>query len=141
MIDRRQVLTMGGLFGALVPGASPDEGVGAGAGQLSDRSAQDIVNAIKGIGDRIAAQQSFAELAPIRRSQEAFLRANGKFPDYIDVAIDVWSAVYDWHVRMQQPLVLGRDVTGRYTMMLGFTALVLRQDAASSFIGIPYDNR
>jgi hypothetical protein len=42
---------------------------------------------------------------------------------------------------MQQPLVLGRDLNGRYTMMLGFTALVLRQDAASSFIGIPYDNR
>jgi hypothetical protein len=141
MIDRRQVLTMGGLLSALVPGASPDEGVGAGAGQLSDRNAQDIVNAIKGISDRMAAQQSFAELAPIRRSQESFLRANGKFPDYIDVALDVWSAIYDWHVRMQQPLVLGRDLNGRYTMMLGFTALVLRQDAASSFIGIPYDNR
>jgi len=141
MIDRRQVLTMGGLLGALAPGGSPEEGVGGGVAQLSDRSAQDVISAIKAIGDRISAQQSFAEIVPIRKSQESFLRANGKFPDYMDVALDIWTNVYDWHVRLQQPLVLGRDATGRYTMMLGFTALVLRHDAAPNFIGIPYDNR
>jgi len=88
MIDRRQVLTMGGVLGALVPGDAPGdapaEGVASGIAQMSD---------------------------------------------------------YDWHMRLQQPLVLGRDANGRYTMMLGFTALVLRQDAVANFIGIPYDNR
>lgn len=141
MIDRRQVLTMGGLLGALAPGASPDEGVGSGAGQMTDRNVQDIVNAIKGITSAMAVQQSFAEIAGVRKSLTDYLRASGKFPDFVDVSLDVWTSIYDWHIRMQQPLVLGRDVNGRYTMMLWFTALVLRQDAAPNFIGIPYDNR
>jgi len=140
MIDRRELLTLGGVLGALGPTGSPDEGVGAGQ-QVSDRQVQDVVNAIKELGSRIAQLQSFGEIAGVRKSQYDYLRANGKFPDFIDIGLDVWAAIYDWHVRMQQPLVLGRDAGGRYTMMLTFTTLVLRQDAVPAFIGIPYDNR
>ena len=68
-----------------------------------------------------------------------YLKANNKIPDFIDVSVDVWMSVYDWHVRLQQPLTLGRDSTGRYTLMLGFTALVLRPDVAPNFISAPYD--
>ena len=141
MIDRRQLLTMSGLLGALAPGASPDDGVAAGTGQMADRQVQEIVNAVQGIATAITRQQSFDILIPIRNRQNDFIHANGKFPDFIDVALDVWTNVYDWHVRMQQPLVLGRDAMGRYTLMLGFTALVLRQESVLGFIGIPYDNR
>jgi hypothetical protein len=140
MIDRRQLLTVGGLLGALAPD-SPDEGVATGAGQISDRNVQELVTAIKGVSTAIASQQGNLEILPVRKSQTDFLRANGKFPDFIDVGVEVWTAVYDWHVRMQQPLVLGRDANGRYTLMLGFTALVLKPDAVPSLIGIPYDNR
>ena len=49
--------------------------------------------------------------------------------------------VHDWHVRLQQQVVFGRDAVGRYTLMLGFTALVLRPEAVLSFISTPYDNR
>jgi hypothetical protein len=142
MIDRRQVLTMGGLLGALVPGdGAADEGVGLAVGQMSDRAAQDVVNALKAVGTAISADRSFLEIAPVRKSQTDFLRANGHFPDFIDIAPDVWFTVYDWHIRLQQPLVLGRDVNGRYTMALGFTTLVLRHDAAQGFISTPYDSR
>ena len=81
MIDRRGLLTLGGLLGGL---AAPENGEGAavGAGQLSDKNVQD-----------------------------------------------------------QQPLVLARDVNGRYTMMFNFTALVLKQEAVHDFIGIACDNR
>jgi len=139
MIDRRQVLTLSGLLGALAPAGSPDEGVGTG--QVADRQVQEIVSAISSLGNRIAQLQSFAEIGGVRKSQYDYLRANGKFPDFIDVGLDVWTGIYDWHVRMQQPLVLGRDASGHYTMMLAYTTLVLRQDAVPAYISIPYDNR
>ena len=139
MIDRRQVLTMGGLLGALAPGGTPDEGVGTG--QVADRQVQEIVSAINNLGNRIGQLQSFAEVSGVRKSQYDYLRANGKFPDFIDIGLDVWAGIYDWHVRMQQPLVLGRDASGHYTMMLAFTTLVLHQEAVPAYISIPYDQR
>lgn len=141
MIDRRQILTVGGLLGALAPGGGPDDGVAAGVAQMSDKNVQELVSALKGVGTAITQQQSFDALTPVRNRQLDFLRANAKFPDFIDVSLDVWMNVHDWHVRLQQPLVLGRDVNGHYTLMLGFTALVLRQDMVPNFIGTPYDNR
>ena len=139
MIDRRQLFTVGGLLGALGPAG--DDDAAFGAGQLSPQAAQEVVNALKDIRLTIAAGESFAEILPVRNRQMDFLKAQGRFPDFIDVSADVWFAVHDWHVRLQQPLVLGRDATGRYTMMLGFTALVLRPDVVPGFISTPYDNR
>jgi|SRR6185369_5782628 len=141
MIDRRQLLTVGGLFGALAPaGAEP----AYGEAQMSDRAAADMVTTLRSISDRIRdmiAQQSFDAILPLRNRQIEYLKANNKFPDFIDVSADIWMAVYDWHVRLQQPLTLGRDSTGRYTLMLGYTALVLRPDVVSNFMSAPYDNR
>ena len=132
MLDRRELLTLGGFLGGMG---------GTGAGQTSDRYALDTVNALKAIGTAITQQQSFDAINPLRERQTTYLKANNKFPDFIDISVEVWTAVYDWHVRMQQPLVVGRDALGRYTMMLGFTALVLRPDVAPNFISTPYDNR
>jgi hypothetical protein len=141
MIDRRQLLTAGGLLGAL---ASAGEGTAYGAGQMSDRSAADVIAALQKISSAIsavAAHESFDAILPLRGRQVDYLKANGKFPDFIDVSADIWMSAYDWHVRLQQPLTIGRDSAGRYTLMLGFTALVLRPDVVSNFISTPYDNR
>ena len=135
MIERRQLLTMSGLLGALAPGG------GDNAQQLSPQATQDIVYALKDIRTTLAAEASFAEIAPVRTKQLDYLRANGKFPDFIDVGSDVWYAVHDWHVRLQQQLLFGRDTVGRYTLMLGFTALVLRPEAVPMFISVPYESR
>jgi hypothetical protein len=147
MIDRRQLLTVGGLLGALAPGGTSEAaGVAPayGVGQMSDRTAADIASTLgnisKGINE-IVSQQSFAAIVPLRNRQIDYLKANSKFPDFIDVSADIWMAVYDWHVRLQQQLILGRDSTGRYTLMLGYTALVLRPDVVPNFISAPYDNR
>ena len=143
MIDRRQLLTAGGLLGALAP-AGEGTATAFGAGQLSDRQVQDVTSALKSISNAIeavAAHESFAAILPLRNRQVDYLKGNGKFPDFIDVSVDVWMAAYDWHVRLLQPLTLGRDSTGRYTLMLGYTALVLRPDVAPNFISTPYDNR
>jgi len=142
MIDRREVLKLGGLLGAFRAGGANDaEAVAVGAGEMSDKSAQDIVNGLKAISAAVYAAQSFDAVIPLRTRQADHLKANNKFPDFIDVGVDIWMGVYDWHVRMQQPLVLGRDPGGRYTLLLGFTQLVLRPDVTSGFISVPYDAR
>ena len=141
MLDRRELLTLGGVLGSLSPAASPAEGVAA-AQQITERQGQDIVRALQDLNARVAQAESFGEIAGVRAKQFEFLRGNGKFPDFIDVGVDVWQGIYDWHVRMQQPITLSRDSgTGRYTMMFALTAIVLRQDALPGFIGIPYDAR
>jgi hypothetical protein len=141
MIDRRQLLTGGGLLGVLAPAG---EGAEYGAGQMSERTATDVVTTLQKISSAIstvAAQASFDAIVPLRTRQLDYLRANGKFPDFIEVGVDAWMAAHDWHVRFQQPLTVNRDAVGRYTLMLGFTALVLRPDVAPPYIGAPYDNR
>jgi hypothetical protein len=141
MIDRRSLLTAGGLLGALAPAG---EGTAYGAGQMSDRAAADVVTALQKIStaiNAVAANESFDAILPLRSRQVEYLKANNKFPDFIDVSAEVWMSVYDWHVRLQQPITIGRDPAGRYTMMLGFTALVLRPDVTPTFISTPYDNR
>jgi len=142
MIDRREVLKLGGVLGGLVAGDANDaDAVAVGAGEMSDKSAQDIVNGLRAISAAVYAAQSFDAINPLRLRQNDHLKANGKFPDFIDIGLDVWTTVYDWHVRMQQPLVLGRDVAGRYTLLLGFTQLVLRPDVTPGFVSVPYDAR
>jgi hypothetical protein len=49
--------------------------------------------------------------------------------------------VHDWHIRYDQPLVLGRTGDGRYTIKLLETTVILRAEAAPGFIGLPFDNR
>jgi hypothetical protein len=111
----------------------------ADAGQISERGGQDIVQALKDLRTAITAPESFVEIQAVRNKQVDFLRAQGKFPDYIDVGVDVWFGVHDWHIRHLQPLTLGRDSSGRYTVTLLTTTLVLRMDADTRFIGVPYD--
>ena len=86
-------------------------------------------------------QASFAEIAGVRQKQVDYLKATNKFPDFIDVGLDVWFAVHDWHIKHLQQMVLGRDSSGRYTITLLSTQLVMRPDLVSTFISAPYDNR
>jgi hypothetical protein len=108
-------------------------------GQISERSGQDIVQALKDLRTALTAPRAFTEIQAVRNKQIDFLRAEGKFPDYIDVGVDVWFGVYDWHIRQLQPTTLARDSSGRYTLTLMTTMLVLRMDADVRFIGVPYE--
>ena len=84
-----------------------------------------IVGAIAGLKTEIQSLKSFPEIAPVRDAQLTHLRATGKFPDYLDVGTNVWFAIHDWHIRWQQPLTLGRDNLGRYTLLFGQTYLIM----------------
>jgi hypothetical protein len=129
MLSRRDLLS-----GAVVGSAAAPE-----AGQSSDRSSQEIVQALKDLRSAITTPQSFPEIARVRTKQIEFLRGQGKFPEFIELGVDAWFAVYDWHVRHVQPIALGRDPSGRYTIALLTTTLILRVDAEQNFIGVPFD--
>ncbi|HEY7173163.1 MAG TPA: hypothetical protein VH417_20065 [Vicinamibacterales bacterium] len=148
MVSRRLALRGGvlGAIGGVLAGGDADAGpaVAAAAAAQRDRSDEGsdrIAAAIDKLRDELRNEQLFTEIAAIREAQKTFLRVNLKFPDYIDVGSDIWFAVYDWHVRWQQPLTIGRDPINRYTIAVNQTAVVLRPDSVGSYVGIPYDNR
>lgn len=137
MIDRRELLTLGGLLGV----AAPANGEALAVGQ-NESVLHDIANELKNLRTAVTQPQPFGEIAGVRDRQFEYLRGNGKFPDFIDVGVNVWISIYDWHVRERQQLMLSRDSNnGRYIMMLNFTGIVLHQEALPNFIGIPYDLR
>ena len=79
------------------------------------------------------------ELATVRSLQKDFLKGRGKFPDFIDIGIDIWDALVDWHVRTRQQLQVQRTAEGRYAMPVFQTNLVLRHDVGNLYVGPPYD--
>jgi hypothetical protein len=143
MFSRRQLMGGGGvsaLLGVLgAREASADSGVVAV--QPSRDEEPQVADAVDRLRDELRVQRTFGEIAVIRDAQKTFLRQNGKLPDYVDVGADVWFAAYDWHVRWQQPITLGRDATGRLTLQMLQTAIVLRPDTAPNFTSLPYDIR
>ena len=136
MIARRDLLASTVLSSML----STDRG--DASSDVSERTAEDMLRALRDIQSALEAQRSFADILPLRQRLIDFLRANGKFPDFVDVGTDVWFAVYDWHVRHLQPLQVRRDGAGHYSVAFQqTTTLVLRPDSDRNFIGIPYDSR
>ena len=150
MANRRSVITGTLLGGAVSALTAPAEAAGSeAAAQIPDRLMEDlaravredVARAVRTVRDEMARQYTFWEIAAVRDQQRTHLRANGKFPDFIEVGTDVWQQVYDWHVRFQQPIALGRTAEGRYTILLIATTVVMRTDMAPNYLGPPYDNR
>jgi hypothetical protein len=105
------------------------EGVGRAVRELRDS-----------LRDELRRQNSFWELAPVRDATKSFLRTAGKYPELLEVGTDIWHQVYDWHVRYQQPLTIGRNAEARYTLMFMGTMLIMRVEVQPNYVGIPYDN-
>ena len=141
MVDRRELLA-GGILGGLAASFGADEVEAAGAAVQRDPSAEDfrqIVEALNRLRTQIADQRAFTEINPIRDAQRSFLRANQKMPDYLEVGSNFWFPLYDWHVRWQQPLNLGRDAQGHYTILFMGTTVILRAENPDNYMGAPYD--
>jgi hypothetical protein len=78
-------------------------------------------------------------ISRIRHEQRTWLKATRKYPDFLEIGLDVWDNVYDWHVAYQQPLNVRRLADGRYAMAFMFTTLLLRPDQSPDFVGYPFD--
>jgi len=138
MVSRRELLA-GGVVGGFVP-------------QDSYSSAQ-ALEAAKSIGEKLDRLETQLRLladgaalpagtvTKLREAMMIFLRANAKFPDYCEVGVSVFFDIYDWHVKNQHELTIGRQPDGRYGMQFMFTRLLLRPDADVAFVGYPYDTR
>ena len=139
-MDRRHLVSGGLLAGLAATFGFP--AAAAGAQQCRDEGDQRVAAAVdelrKVVDQRLEVSP---ELARIREQQRLFMRANQKFPDYIEVGLGVWFSVYDWYVRHQRAVTIGRTTDGRYTMPVMETLLLLRPEQAESFVGFGFDAR
>lgn len=141
MVSRRELLS-GGVVSLT--------GMG-GAATRVDQSTQEVdlrpvVNGLRELRDEVQRHApglavSREVIAQIRRAQKQHFRVNGRFPVWIEVGVDVWECVYDWHIRNQQSLTVGRDSGGRYTIAFFFSTLIGRSDVEPTYVGAPYDER
>ena len=139
-MERRE-LVGGGLAGltALLGGGAAVAAQSAPRADDAPEVAR-AIDALRGVIER-RLPPPFVELAAIREQQRTFLKASQKFPEFIEVGIDIWERVYDWHVRYQQPAGIARRDDGRYTMTYMFTTLVLRPEQADDYVSFAYDSR
>ena len=138
-MNRRALINGAALGGALLASVPKESAATNAVADVSDRQMEEVVKAMRALRDEISHQATFWEVAPVREQFKAFARVNGKFPDFIDVGTDIWQLVYDWHVRFQQPITLGRTAEGRLTIALMTTAVVMRSDQTPNYMSLPYD--
>lgn len=135
-MERRNLVGGGMLAGAAALLGVPEQ---KGVADDDDGAAARAIESL-----RASLERHFAvspELARIREQQRIFLKANQKFPDFIEVSIDVWENIYDWHVRHQQPIAASRTADGRYVMTVMFTTLILRPEQVNGYVGYGFDAR
>ena len=134
-MERRQLLS-----GGVVAGMGTALGFQRSGSQQPDN--EGVSTAIADLRQTIDhGLQVSPELARIREQQRVFLRANQKFPDYIEIGIGVWESICDWHVRHLLPIQVTRTPDGRYSMAVMLTNLVLRPEQAETFVGFGFDLR
>jgi len=138
MVPRRD-LVGGGLVAGLAALVAP--GVAAAPAEDDSQSASAIHRLRetfeKQFDDVYAGK--WRGVSRVRHQQRTWMLAARKYPDFLEIGLDVWDNVYDWHVTFQQPLNVTRLADGRYAMAFMFTTLLLRPDQAPDFIGFPFD--
>jgi hypothetical protein len=142
MVERRDLIG-GGLAAGLATLFGGDAAQGAQTMQRTvptddDATAAKAVDALRAMLEH---QHESQEIMRIRSQQRTFLKANQKFPDFIDVGIEVWERMHDWHVKNRQPLTIVRTNDGHYGMSFMATTLILRHEQTENYISWGYDVR
>lgn len=144
MLSRREIIT-GGVAGGLATAPVGALGSTGSAQQgLDDEALRDIARQVQDIEDVLRESHLSSSLAHgfvgrLRAEMTQFLRANNKFPEFIDIGINVFYDVYDWHVKNRQPLTTTRLADGRYALQFMFSLLILRPEQDAGHVGIPFD--
>lgn len=134
MMSRRKLLA-GGLVLAAVE--TPVNAAAAAGGQ-GEAVLEEILREVRGIHVAVESQGA-AAVAKIRESRRAFLKNTAKFPEFVDVGVNVFEATIDWLMSLQQPVAVTRLPDGRYTVPLLGTTVVLRPDYPDDHVGQGYD--
>ena len=146
-MERRAV-----VGGTVLAGLSTLMSPAALAAEASAEAASAAAGDLEGVSDsidrlRLTVERQFASVytdtwqgvARIRQQQHTWMRSTQRYPDFIEVGLDVWDNIYDWHVVYQQPVNMTRTSDGRYTMVFMYTTLLLRPDQALDFVGFAFD--
>ena len=139
MVERRAVVG-GSLLAGLSTLMSP-----AGAEAAAPADLEGVSDSIDQLRRTVETQfasvytNKWQGVARIRQQQHTWMRSTQKYPDFIEIGIDVWDNIYDWHVVHQQPVNMTRTSDGRYTMVFMFTTLLLRPDQAADYVGFAFD--
>jgi hypothetical protein len=72
----------------------------------------------------------------IRQARRTYLKTTAKFPEYLDVGIDVWEGLLDWYVATRQLVDVGRLPDGRYFVKYVATSIVLRTEVPEGHVGV-----
>jgi hypothetical protein len=118
------------------------EAAAATAAADSDDETASAINRFRDVYERQLEQVYSARwkgVTRVRQQQRTWLLSTRKYPDFIEIGLDVWDNVYDWHVAYQQPLNVQRLTDGRYAMAFMFTTLLLRSDQNPDFVGYAFD--
>ena len=147
MISRRDVVTAS-VLGTLA-GSTADLSAETSAAKVE--AAQDdagIIRALNQIDQELERLNGVVDgttrvtsgyLGEIRGRFTTHLRAAGKFPEYMEIGIEPFYEVYDWHVRHQQQIQITRIAEQRFAIQWMFTQLILRYEQDPKHLGIPFD--
>ena len=139
MFQRRDVMA-GGLVAGVAALMTPD----AEAAAQQDGAPQ-VVRAMNDLRQSMQTELqalrdgAWRGVERIREQQHTWIRSTQKYPDFIEVGLDVWDSLFDWHVRYQQPINVARMNDGRYAMVFMFTTIILRPEQMPGYVGLPYD--
>jgi hypothetical protein len=133
-IGRREAIA-----GTVLVGAGT--AVGASARSAGDEEAllRDVREELRGLRAQLSTPP--AAVQRVRAVQQTFLRAAGKYPDFIEVGVFVFDGVHDWLRQLPHPVQVARMRDGRYGLQFDFTTLVLRTDMPADFVGPASDTR
>ena len=141
MMNRRDMLSAG-LLGGLAP---------AGEGAVQDQSdvvlrdgLRNLDSSIDEFRDRLEGSlrgnsMNYGGVAQVKNEVMRYLKASGRFPEYLDIGVALFFDIYDWHVRNQQQIQIARIADQRMAIQFMFTQLVLRWENAEGYIGQAYD--
>ena len=141
MVQRRDLVGGGlvaGLASMMAPAAEADAAVAA----VDDEQSTTAINRLRETFERQFDQiysSRWRGVARVREQQRTWLMSTRKYPDFIEIGLDVWDNIWDWHVVYQQPLNVTRVADGRYAMSFMFTTLLLRSDQKPDFVGYAFD--
>lgn len=135
MVSRRELLAGGVMSGFVGQDAQEMAAAARTVGDKLDR----LEVQLRTLADGSALPS--ANIGRLREQMTIFLRAHAKFPDFCEVGIAVFFDVYDWHIKNQRELTIGRQPDGRYALQFMFTRLLLRAEMDPPYVGPPYDNR
>jgi hypothetical protein len=135
-VERRNLIG-GGFAAGMAAMVAPGEAAAA----QRDGDDTTVARAVDGVRNAIDNLPSagWQRISQIREQQRMWLRANHKYPEFIEIGIGIWEALYDWHVRYQQPISMTRLADGRYVMSFMFTTFILRPDQDVNYVGPAFD--